>query len=219
METTHDENKQDYFNSTINDNQYCIIRLGGVRCPILFSNSTVIKGIRKENIILEQKGFNIVTIGFGGSEGIQSRKSYLIIRNGRIVFRGKTNISAGSTIRVDNGTLEFGKNFSCNNNCSISCSRGVKFGNDVLLGWNVNIRDSDGHNIYYNNELKESQKTVNISDHVWIASFVDILKGVYIGANNVIAYRSCISKSFDLSNCLIGGNPGKILQNNIRWEK
>ena len=94
-------------------------------------------------------------------------------------------------------------------------------GDDVLLGWRVNIRDSDGHSIYDDiTKIKNPiQKNITIGNHVWIASYVDILKGTEIKDNSVIAYRSCVLSKFDKANCIIGGYPAKILRENINWEK
>lgn len=97
----------------------------------------------------------------------------------------------------------------------------MKIGNDVLLGWKVNIRDSDGHIIYdYITKIKNPiQKNITMGNDVWIASYADILKGTEIKGNSVIAYRICVLSKFDKSNCIIGGYTAKILRENINWEK
>lgn len=120
-----------------------------------------------------------------------------------------------------NGILNIGDNFATNKKCSLICDGNMKIGNDVLLGWKVNIRDSDGHIIYdYITKIKNPiQKNITIGNHVWIASYVDILKGTEIKDNYVIAYRSCVLSKFDKSNCIIGGYPAKVLRENINWEK
>ena len=97
---------------------------------------------------MDEKKFGIVSIGFHGSEGLEKNRTSIIIKEGIIRFKGKANLSSGTSIRVDVGNLIFGNEFSCNNNCFFSCSAGITFGEDVLLGWNINVRDSDGHVIY-----------------------------------------------------------------------
>ena len=120
-----------------------------------------------------------------------------------------------------NGILNIGDNFATNKKCSLICEGIMIIGNDVLLGWKVNIRDSDGHIIYdYITKIKNPiQKNITIGNHVWIASYVDILKGTEIKDNYVIAYRSCVLSKFDKSNCIIGGYPAKVLRENINCEK
>jgi len=44
-----------------------------------------------------------------------------------------------------------------------------------------------------------------------------ILKGVTIGDNSIIAAGSVVTKDVP-NNCLVAGNPAKIIKENIDWE-
>lgn len=193
--------------------------LKGIKLPILVSRKCRIDLHGKVQLARYSTGQ--VTIGFGGSKGVvENAYSYFgVAAGGTVVFAGKAGISAGSSVRVDKGMLRVGKNFSTNKNCFIACSEGVTIGNDVTLGWNVNIRDNDGHNIIdvKTNSISES-KPVTIGNHVWLCSYVDVLKGAYIADDNVVAYRSLVTKSFEEKGMLIGGTPAKIIKTGIRWE-
>lgn len=191
---------------------------GGIKCPIIFSNDTRIKGLTKENVVVEKMKFGTIFIGFDGSEGINKNKTNIIISNGKIIFKGRADISTGTSVRVDVGNLIIGDGFSCNRNCFISCSKGITIGDDVLMGWDINIRDSDGHTIYKNDVKRASHKAVTIGNHVWIASYVDILKGVNIPNGCVVGYRSCVTNSFTNENTLIAGYPARMIQENIKWD-
>ena len=117
------------------------------------------------------------------------------------------------------GGIEFGNQFSSNRNCFFGCNHHVIFGDNVLLGWNVNIRDSDNHTIFWNGNEETSQKRVFVGNHVWICSYADVLKGVIIPDDSVVAYRALVTKQFTESHSLIAGCPAKIIKNNISWEK
>lgn len=58
-----------------------------------------------------------------------------------------------------------------------------------------------------------------IGEHVWIASYVDVLKGVNIPDGSVIAYRSCVTKAFNEKGSLIAGYPAKVIRDNIEWKR
>lgn len=193
---------------------------GGVKLPILFSNNVRIKGIRRKCITVNSNQGRVF-LGFKGVDGIQPfKKTYIIIgKTGEIEFKGNAFVAEGTTIRVDNGVCTFGKNFSCNTNCFISCTEKVTFGDNCLLGWNVNVRDSDGHTIILNGIEQASLKSVKIGRDVWIAANVDILKGVTIGDANVIGYRSCVTKSVNEEHCIIAGYPAKIVRREINWKR
>lgn len=137
---------------------------------------------------------------------------------GKVIFKGKCLFSSGVSLRISNDyTLTFGDNFSANKNFTIFCDYITIIGNDVLVGWNVNIRSSDGHHIYdtvtkINNPIV---KPFTIDNDVWIASNVDILKGSYIPDNCVVAYRSCVLSRFTTPHYIVGCYPAKILIENI----
>jgi len=162
-----------------------------------------------------------VTIGLGGSPHISSyRKGYLSCGNeAMITFRGSATFAEGVSLRVDHGDIEFGANFSTNKNCVFNCERRMTFGENVLLGWNINVRDTDGHQVYIDGDARQRQKDVIIGDHVWIGSYSDILKGTVIGKDSVIAWRSLVLKPFPEDNVLLGGSPAKVLSQGVNWKK
>ncbi len=84
-----------------------------------------------------------------------------------------------------------------------------------MLGWDVNIRDSDGHYIIEKGQKKQIIKPVTIGNHVWICSHAHILKGVVIGNDSVISYGSIVLGKFNSNNLLIGGIPAKIIREDI----
>ncbi len=193
---------------------------GGVKIPILISNHTKLRKISKGSIkILNPVKFGI-QYGFGGSEGImENRYSFLKTAGGILTFEGTARICAGSSIRIDSGELFIGEHFICNKNCFISCSTGISIGHHVLFGWNVNIRDTDGHTIYINNIERTAAKKVIIGNHVWVASYVDILKGSFIANESVVGYGSCVKSGISgEEHVLLMGNPAKIVKNNIDWK-
>lgn len=115
-----------------------------------------------------------------------------------------------------------GKGFTANRNCCFSSDNDMMIGNDVLLGWNVNIRTSDGHPLFKVDDRKKElnpSKSVHIGEHVWLAANVDIMKGVCIPDNCIVGYRSCVTKPFDEQYCVIAGFPAKIVKHNVCWER
>ena len=138
------------------------------------------------------------------------------------VFTGKAQFALGATIRTDHeGIISFGNNFKANQNFTCFSNTKILLGNNILIGWNVNIRDSDGHNILNinNNEILNPNKSIEIGNHVWIGSHVDILKGASINDNSIIGFKSLVTKKYTEKNVIIAGNPAKIIKTNINWEE
>ncbi|MFW5411768.1 acyltransferase [Aerococcus urinaeequi] len=169
----------------------------------------------------------MVTYNFvNGSEGIdESRNGKGYLKLGKLAtirFEGKANFAKGISVRCDSGVLNFGKNISTNRYCFISCSKSVKIEEGCSFGWNVQIRDSDGHDIHSLETGKitnAEDSSVYIGKNSWVAANVNILKGVHINHDSVVAYNSCVLKSFNESNVLIAGYPAVIKKRNIFWTK
>ncbi|MFT9412335.1 acyltransferase [Liquorilactobacillus hordei] len=199
----------------------------GIKLPILVNYNVKLKGIRFGSIEIHSgiRTFMIKLCTEGGSEAVNfnNKKGGLVKigKEGKIIFSGKAKISSGTAIESD-GILEIGGNFYCNNNCFISCSKEIKVGENALWGWNTNVRDSDGHEVWNKDskrDKKMSIKSVHIGNNVWLGGKVDILKGVKIPEGCVVGYNSCLTKPFEESNCLIGGYPARKIKQNIVWKE
>lgn len=160
----------------------------------------------------------MVVFGYGGSRGqIPNHRGEICLQKGKLVLDGSMILGKGSSLRL-NGNLFIGDNFKGNQNTFISCtSSSSKIGEDVMLGWNVAIRDSDGHTVYVDGTPKESIRPFSIGNHVWICAEAHILKGVIIGNDSIVAYRSTVTRSFPEERCLIGGYPACVIQRNVSW--
>lgn len=199
-----------------------------IRLPIFVSGYTKIRGNLKKGSIRINGNISLgmILLGFGGSKDLydyNNRKNYLEIRGGALVFEGKARFSPHFSILIVDSAMEIGNGFTCNNSCSFSCVSGIKIGEDCLFGGNVIIRDSDGHSVFSiadNGEriLKKSVSPVCIGNHVWICNKCDILKGVSIASNNIVAYGSLCTRTITEENCIIAGRPAKVIQTNIAWK-
>lgn len=162
----------------------------------------------------------MIELGTGGSEGVPNQRGYFCVeKNAHIHFAGKAYFAQGCVIRVDGGRLEIGSNFNANKNCTLWCNERIAIGENVLLGYQVYLRDDDGHSIMTDGVLAEKSKSIVIGNHVWCSANVSILKGVVIADDSVVGYNSCVFGQFEESNVLLGGYPAKVLKKNIQWKK
>ncbi len=195
-----------------------------VHLPIIVMSACKLKGIRKNSIVIDgdlSKGMiKLGPLKSGGSGvALKGKTSIILKKEGSLLFHGSASIGSGTAICVTKGKIEFGDRFSCNVNCFFSSNTLISFGKDNLLGWNVNIRDDDGHPIY--NEAREITNHANpviINERVWIASCADILKGVTIAEGSIIGYRSLVTKSIEEKNTISAGVPAKIVKRGAYWE-
>lgn len=164
----------------------------------------------------------MISFGRGGSEGIalMERGIFSVKPGAKVIFNGAAQFHAGSRLWIDEkGYVEFGRDFSANRNFTLFYNNKISFGNDCMIGWNVQIIDGNAHMMLYNEIPKESKSVIKIGDHVWIGAECKICRGVTIGDNSVVAYGSTITAgSFD-SNVLIGGYPAKEIRKGVNWRK
>ena len=80
--------------------------------------------------------------------------------NGGVIQVGKDlGLSQGCVICANNAKLILGDKFRCNYSTTIDCSDAdIKIGNNVVLGWNVTIKNNDGHYVVENGKDSIIQK-------------------------------------------------------------
>jgi acetyltransferase-like isoleucine patch superfamily enzyme len=97
---------------------------------------------------------------------------------------------------------------------AIYCSERITIGNDVLIGANCLIYDTDFHPISARDRLAGKPPltgAVEIGDGVWLGANVTVLKGVAIGARTVVAAGSIVTKSLP-EDCVAAGIPARFVR-------
>ena len=155
-----------------------------------------------------------------------------------IVYNPKDNpeltvIGRNSHIRGELLVCNYGGKISIGDNCFIGTGtriwsgEGISIGNDVLISHNVNIMDTNSHEIEYKiraerfkDYIKNGPSTekelvqtspIIIEDNVWISFNAIILKGVKIGKGAIIAAGSVITHDVEPFT-IVGGNPQHIIK-------
>lgn len=198
-----------------------------IKLPILVDVRTKIRGGRKGSIKIEAecRPF-MIKFGFQpGTEGVpQLYNSNCLVfgSSGVLKFCGGAKFARGIHIRVGNGEIEFGENFTCNKSCFFTAKKKIKFGKNVLIGWNTNIRDMDGHDIWIKEDEEERiinyEQPITIGDNVWIAACVDVFKGANIPSGNIVGYRAGVFGAFDKENSVLAGFPAKVIKQDVCWK-
>lgn len=196
-----------------------------IKCPFIVYNNVKIGRIYKNTFYINSRiHHNMIRFG---EKSFDSTPEYCkglidVTKNSKIIFEGEATFASGINICAhEDAVIKFGKNFFCNKNCVFESRKSITIGDNVLIGWNVNVRDSDGetHVIFLDNKPKINKKEIYIGDHVWICSFSHLLKGSKISSNSVVAYNSCVNKNFEIENVLIGGYPATVIQEKINWKR
>ena len=112
----------------------------------------------------------------------------------KVVNINGCKISYGTTLEIlDNAILNSGY-FTVNCNSVIVVAKKMYLGQDVMIGRNAVLYDSDFHQM-----LDKKGKTLNpasqvkVGSHVWIGANSTILKGTMIGQNSVIGANAVVN--------------------------
>lgn len=129
------------------------------------------------------------------------------------IVNGDAQIYYGADIQLFNGaTFEMGSSF-INSRCKIRCHHHIKIGSRCAISHDFTVMDSSAHEI--NGKMDTSE--VIIGDHVLIGTRVIVLPGVHIGDGAIVAAGSVVTKDVP-SECMVAGNPAKVIKENIEWK-
>ena len=158
-----------------------------------------------------------------------------LILNGRVHFHGFGKFIIGDRVTIqsspDVNSCAGGQeaHFTCNENailkignhvgishCAITAAESVVIGDDVLIGSNCMICDTDFHSIDFEKRNSLNDDTVKtapvlIKKGAFIGARSIILKGVTIGEYSVIGAGSVVTKSVPDGE-MWGGNPARFIK-------
>ena len=149
-----------------------------------------------------------------------------ITRRGRVCIGKSCTINSGDHFNIIGrqqkaifwveGVLNIGDNFGISSS-AIICNHEIEIGNNVTIGGNTVIYDTDFHAL--NPEVRfdkdQDRKSANwgkvtICDNVFIGAHSTLLKGVTIGKNAIVGACSVVAKDIP-ANEIWAGNPAKLI--------
>jgi len=120
-------------------------------------------------------------------------------------------------IVYNNAVLKIGDNVGISASALI-CFKGITIGNNVKIGGNVAIYDTDFHSLDKNHRRNHLEDAANmqcreviIEDDVFIGAHSTILKGVTIGEGSIIGAGSVVARSIP-KNEIWAGNPARFIK-------
>lgn len=137
--------------------------------------------------------------------------------NARFSCKGFSMYEGASVVLLEGASLTIGRN-SYMNDSLIQCANQISIGDDCAIAGDVLIQDTDFHPMLdEKGEERPYVKPINIGNHVWICAKATILKGITIGDGSVVAAGAVVTKDVP-PRCLVGGNPARIIRQNIDWK-
>lgn len=167
----------------------------------ILSNCSRVDGKPKYNYPTLLSGSGTIKFGENVNLGVRASPNF---------YCGYGYIEARNSI----SSIIIGNDVWINNNFVIvSEGEGIEIGDKTLIGINVEIIDTNSHDLHPSRRMSglPDTKSVKIGKNVFIGANVKILKGVTIGDNSVIANGALVTKSVP-ANVIAGGFPAGVIR-------
>lgn len=220
-----EKDKEKYKNRGIIDEQlYLDLNFNGLNVIhkgkgkiIPYVNSVIDLQTTSQIIIECDNDFEIGTNLFKGS------KAETLIRMGKHAIwdiKHGGYLFYGTTLEIKENAIFKAGYFSANTGSVIIAAKKIIFGEDVMIGRNVMIYDSDFHQMLGKDMQQiNSPQEVIIEDHVWLTANININKGVRIEQGSIIANQTVVSKNLPRYSLVAGQSVGKVIKENIAWSR
>lgn len=148
----------------------------------------------------------------------------LLKGEGEIIFKDNVQVGVISSphfyshyayieAKYPESKIIIGNNTAINNGFSAIAFSKITIDDNVLIGVNCSIIDTDGHFLEADNRNHAAPPAfeVHIKENVFLGSNVVILKGVTIGQNSIIGNGSVVTKNIP-DNVIAAGNPARVIR-------
>lgn len=174
-----------------------------------FCKHMKIKNHGKNNKVIIEKGCRF----YNCSIEIYGNHNIITIANDCAGHEFEFWASDGSKIYVGEHT-----HFAGNTHLAATEGKTITIGDRCLFASEIVFRTGDSHSILdLNGNRLNFAKDITVGNHVWIGQYVTVLKGTQINDDTIVGTNSLLTgKTFE-SNCVVAGNPAKVIKNDVIW--
>lgn len=134
--------------------------------------------------------------------------------------QGGCRISYGTTLEVLSGGVLDTQFFTINSNSVVIAAKRIQLGEDVMMGRNVMIYDSDHHSVFNQaGKCTNPDAEVIIGSYVWLASNVSVLKGAVIGDHALVSANTIVHGQIPAKALYRTQTKPVIRENYGRWDR
>ena len=139
------------------------------------------------------------------------------LKNSTLTIYGNVSLYPGVIINAFNANITIRNGTIINGGSQLIAKKNIEIGEHCLIAQDVIIRDNDGHKLFISDNPMDECREVHIKNHCWIGQRVNILKGVTLENNVIIAAGAIVSRSIK-EGSLAAGIPARVIKENVAWQ-
>ncbi len=144
-----------------------------------------------------------------------------VCTNGKLIFKGRSLISGGSTVTVWSGEIVLGKNVTLGSGVQIKSVEKIVVGDFSRITALCTVMDTNVH--YVKNtktgEIKRSSAPIKIGSYCWINSGSSVTKGAVIPNYCITVRNTYLNKDYSVlceANSMLAGTPAKVVASGVQ---
>ncbi len=204
------------------DSMYTLV----IRILNLFGHNSRMRGAHpsvwlKRTKVIDKGNGNTVTIDRKSKLRNCTFKFYG--SNNRVIIGERCSLSHLTVwIEDDNNCVQIAKNTTVHGTTGLACIEGcrIEIGEDCMFSSNIHFRTGDSHSVVdLDGHRINPSRDIVIGDHVWIGHNAIVCKGVTVADHSIVGAGSVVTRRFEQDHVAIGGNPAKIIKENVDWKR
>lgn len=203
----------------------CIVRMAGKRNKVAIGSETAITDGKGQTFFICGND-NCIIVGERckldlTSFFIRGHGNTIIVGNDCSAVLAEFHLQGdGNTIQIGRGTTMHGRG-SCPIHITADEGSGIYIDEDCMLAHSVQMRSTDSHSIVdLSGKRLNPARDIRIGRHCWLGMQSIILKGCVLEPNTVVAAGSvCGRHTEQISNCILAGNPAKVVKRDVNWDR
>ena len=141
----------------------------------------------------------------------------LVESNATLNLGPNTTISYGADIEVfQNATLTFKGHGGANIGLTVICGNHIEFGDGVMMGRHVTVRDNNGSH-YINRQGYKNSMPVIIGDKAWLCESCTIMNGVKVGDGAIVGAKAFVISKVP-AHTMVSGHPAQVVDEDVLWK-
>lgn len=210
-------------------NLACIIshpkRYFSEKSLVLLSHFKIARGnrVNTSRVVIKKSRFTLI-----GKDNLVQLNNELV-HNSTIFVRGTGNqliveekariTNSNIIIKANHSLVYIGQGTQLGGTVIVCCGNQshIRIGEYCGISENVDIWNSDTHDIFSEGAVINPPRPIDIGNHVWIGKGAAVLKGVRIGDYAIIGMHSLVTKDLR-PNTINVGNPIREIKENVTWK-